>query len=305
MRTVNINEKVKDVSVIGIGCMRLNGLQDEKAVRELAETAMDSGINFFDHADIYGGGECEEIFGRAIPSSVREKMILQTKCVIRPGICYDSSKDYILQQVDASLRRLHTEYVDILLLHRPDALMEPEEIAEAFDTLEQAGKVRAFGVSNHNPMQIELLNSYCGGRIKVNQIQYSIAHCPTIDAGLNFNIANDAGCSRDNSILEYARWKKLRLQAWSPFQYGMFEGTFLGNERFRELNAVIDRLAEQYHTTPNAIAVAWILRHPAGIQCIVGTTNRKRIQGLAEASDITLTREEWYELYLAAGKQLP
>lgn len=305
MKTVNINDRVKNVSIIGIGCMRLNGLQGEKQVQELVETAMAGGINFFDHADIYGGGECEEIFGRAVAPSLREKMILQTKCVIRPGVCYDSSKEYILQQVDASLRHLRTEYIDILLLHRPDALMEPEEIAEAFDVLEQSGKVRAFGVSNHNPMQIELLNSCCGGRIRVNQIQYSIAHCPTIDAGLNFNIANDAGCSRDNSVIEYARWKKLQLQAWSPFQYGMFEGTFLGNEHFPELNAVLERLASQYDTTTNAIAVAWILRHPAQIQCIVGTTNKERVKGLAAASDITLTREEWYELYLAAGKQLP
>lgn len=183
--------------------------------------------------------------------------------------------------------------------------MEPEEVAEAFEILEKSGKVKAFGVSNHNPMQIELLNQYCGGKICIDQIQFSAAHCPTIDAGLNVNIHNDAGCDRDGGIIEYARLKKMTLQAWSPFQYGMFEGIFIGNEKFPELNKVLDRLAEKYGVTPNAIAVAWIMRHPAGIQTIVGSTNLKRIQDISKASDIVLSREEWYEIYLAAGKMLP
>lgn len=305
MKMFQISSKCREVSRIGIGCMRITGLPDGKAVRGLIEGSMECGINFFDHADIYAGGEAETVFGNALTPALREQMVIQTKCAIRPGICYDFSKAHILASVDGSLKRLKTDYVDILLLHRPDALMEPEEVAEAFDELEKSGKVRAFGVSNHNPMQIELLNKYCGDRICIDQIQFSAAHCPTVDAGLNVNIQNDAGCSRDGGLLEYARLKNLTLQAWSPFQYGMFEGVFIGNEKFPKLNQVLDRLAEKYGVTPNAVAVAWILRHPAGIQTIVGSMNLERIRGIAKAAEITLTREEWYEIYLAAGKQLP
>lgn len=305
MKTTRISDEFQEVSRIGLGCMRLPGLPGEKEVRELVEGAMELGINFFDHADIYGGGEAEAMFGRAVPGELREKMVIQTKCAIHPGCCYDFSKDHILASVDGSLKRLGTDYVDILLLHRPDALMEPEEVAEAFDILSASGKVKCFGVSNHNPMQIELLNSCCGGRIRVNQIQFSAAHCPTIDAGLNVNIQNDPGCNRDGSVIEYCRLKKIQLQAWSPFQYGMFEGIFIGSEKFPKLNEVLDRLAEKYGVTANAIAIAWILRHPAGIQAIVGSTNLNRLRDIAKASDVCLTREEWYEIYLSAGKMLP
>ena len=228
------------VSKIALGCMRIADKSIEE-VEELVKTALESGINFFDHADIYAGGEAETVFGNALTPQLREKMVIQTKCAIRPGICYDFSKEYILDSVDGSLKRLKTDYVDILLLHRPDALMEPEEVAEAFEILEKSGKVKAFGVSNHNPMQIELLNQYCGGKICINQIQFSAVHCPTIDAGLNVNIHNDAGCNRDGGIIEYARLKKMTLQAWSPFQYGMFEGIFIGNEKFPELNRKVTR----------------------------------------------------------------
>ena len=215
---------------------------------------------------------------------------------------------------DVSLRLEEGELVCLLgvsgagkttLFNIISGLMEPEEVAEAFDILESSGKVRAFGVSNHNPMQIELLNQYCGGKICIDQIQFSAAHCPTIDAGLNVNIHNDAGCNRDGGLIEYARLKKITLQAWSPFQYGMFEGIFIGSEKFPELNRVLDELSEKYDASPNAIATAWILRHPAGIQTIAGSTSLKRIQDICRADDIVPTREEWYRIYLAAGKQLP
>lgn len=304
MRTVSISAGVPEASVIGIGCMRISSLTVQE-VERLIDSSLDLGINFFDHADIYAGGECETFFGRAMTAERRNRMVLQTKCAIRPGICYDFSKDYILQSVDHSLQRLHTDHIDTLLLHRPDALMEPEEVAEAFNTLRREGKVTAFGMSNANPSQIELLNAYCGNAIVIDQIQFSIAHCPSVDAGLNVNIAGDAACDRTGSILEYCRLKNIRPQAWSPFQYGMFEGLFIGSDKYQELNKVMERLAEKYHASVNAIAVAWILRHPAGIQTIVGSTNPERIRGISKAGEITLTREEWYELYLAAGKQLP
>lgn len=304
MKMLKINDGLPEVSAIGLGCMRLAGLQDEKEAGNLIDTCMEYGINFFDHADIYAGGEAEAIFGKSLEGRDREKMVIQTKCAIRPGR-YDFSKEYILTSVDASLKRLQTDYVDVLLLHRPDALMEPEEVAEAFRQLKKAGKVRCFGVSNHNPMQIELLNSCLDEPICVNQLQFSIAHCPSIDAGLNVNIHNDAGCVREGSVIEYCRMKNIRLQAWSPFQYGMFEGVFIGSEKFPKLNEVMNRLADQYGVTPNAIATAWIMRHPAGIQTIVGSVNSRRIKDICMAGEIELSREEWYELYLAAGKILP
>ena len=305
MKQIKLGNSALEVPEIGLGCMRITGLGSARAVRELVDTAMDCGINFFDHADIYAKGEAECVFGEAVDPALREKIIIQTKCAIRPGVCYDFSKEYILKSVEGSLTRLNTDHIDILLLHRPDTLMEPEEVAEAFTTLEQQGKVRCFGVSNQNPGQIELLNHYCGNKIIVNQLQLSIAHCDFIDSGLNVNIHNDAGIDRDGGILEYCRLKGITIQAWSPFQYGTFEGVFLGNDKFPELNRLMDELAEKYHVTNNAIAVAWILRHPAKIQTIVGSTNRQRIIDISQASGVTLTREEWYALYLAAGKQLP
>jgi len=305
MKKISLGNGKLEVSQIGLGCMRIAGLETKEAVRELIDAAMDQGINFFDHADIYARGEAERIFGEAMDPTLREQVIIQTKCAIRPGICYDFSKKYILESVEGSLKRLKTDHIDLLLLHRPDTLMEPEEVAEAFDMLERQGKVRYFGVSNQNTAQIELLNHYCDNKIIVNQLQFSIAHCDIIDSGFNVNIHNDAGIDRDGGILEYCRLKGITIQAWSPFQYGMFEGVFLGSEKFPKLNQLIDELAEKYHVTNNAIAVAWILRHPAKIQTIVGSTNKQRIRDITQASDVVLTREEWYSLYMAMDKQLP
>lgn len=305
MKTISIGNGKIQVPEIGLGCMRINGLKGKEEVRSLIDTAMAEGINFFDHADIYAGGDAEAIFGECVPSNLREEMILQTKCSIRPGCCYDFSKKYIIESVEGSLKRLRTEYIDILLLHRPDTLMEEEEVAEAFELLERSGKVRYFGVSNQNSMQLELMNKYCNNKILINQLQFSIAHCGIIDSGLNVNIHSDAAVNRDGSVLEYCRLKDITIQAWSPFQYGMFEGTFIGSDKYVELNNSLDRLAQKYQATANTIAIAWILRHPARIQTIVGSTNENRIKDICKASDIHLTREEWYELYLAAGKMLP
>lgn len=305
MKKITIGNTKLEVPEIALGCMRITGLKDKKEREALLDTALELGVNFFDHADIYDAGHAEEVFGEMIDASMREQVILQSKCGIIPGKAYDFSKEHILKSVDESLKRLRMDYLDILLLHRPDTLMEPEEVAEAFELLESAGKVRYFGVSNQNSMQIELLNKYCGNRIKINQLQFSIAHCDIVDSGLNVNVHSEAGVNRDGSILEYCRLKDITIQAWSPFQYGMFEGVFLNNEKFPELNKLIDELADKYQVTNNAIAVAWILRHPARIQTIVGTTNKKRLADICKASEVNLTREEWYALYMAAGKVLP
>ena len=305
MKTITLNNTNLSIPEIGMGCMRIVELENADAVKGWVDTALEYGINFFDHADIYGKGRCEELFGQVLTPSLREKIILQSKCSIRPGIAFDFSKEHILNSVDGILKRLNTEYLDILLLHRPDALMEPEEVADAFRILKESGKVRHFGVSNQTPMQMELLSKYCDEPLLINQLQLSIAHCPMINSGINANMYNDSGINRDGGVLEYCRLKDITIQAWSPFQYGMFEGIFLGNEKFAELNKVIDNLAEKYNVTNSAIAVAWILRHPAGIQTIVGTTNKDRIAQISKASEILLTREEWYALYMAAGNKLP
>jgi len=305
MKQISIGGKIS-VPHIGVGCMRINGLES-RAVDSLVRASMEAGGNFFDHADIYGGGEAESHFADSVgmTPALRERMILQTKCGIRPGVCYDFSKEHILASVDGSLKRLKTDYVDILLLHRPDILAEPEEVAEAFDELEKSGKVRYFGVSNQNPAQISLLNKYCGGRVMIDQLQLSIAFCPMFDAGINVNMTNDEATARDGGIVDYCRLNAITIQAWSPFQYGFFEGVFLGSDKYPLLNGVIARLAEKYGVTNNAIVIAWILRHPAKIQAITGTTNLQRLLEIFEAEKAPLTREEWYELYLAAGKKLP
>jgi predicted oxidoreductase len=307
MKNINIGNGKVQGSEIALGCMRMGALNKDEA-EKVIKTSLEEGINFFDHADIYAGGKSEEIFSEAIDltSDLREKIVLQTKCGIVPGKMFDFSKEHILNSVDGSLKRLKTDYVDTLLLHRPDTLMEPEEVAEAFSKLKESGKVKHFGVSNQNPMQIELLNKYLGDNsIIINQLQFSIMHTGMIDSGINVNMKVDRSIDRDGSILEYCRLKDITIQAWSPYQYGFFEGVFLGNEKFPELNAAIDEIAEKKGVTNTAIATAWILRHPAKIQTVVGTMNSSRIKDICKASRIELSREEWYKIYLAAGNKLP
>ncbi|MEH7302005.1 aldo/keto reductase [Neobacillus drentensis] len=306
MKYINIVNTDLKASNIIMGNMRLPQLSLVEA-EELIRTAMDEGINFFDHADIYGKGKSEEIFSEAIQmnASIREKMIIQSKCGIRSGF-FDFSKEYIISSVDGILKRLNTEYLDILLLHRPDPLMDPAEVAEAFEELYTNGKVKYFGVSNHNPAQIELLQKYIPYKLVVNQLQFSIAHTPMIDSGIALNMNIDQSINRDSSVLEYCRLHDITMQAWSPYQHGFFEGSFLGDvEKYPELNQVIDTIAEKYGLTNTAIATAWITRHPANIQVVLGTTKVERMKDACKGSDIRLTREEWYSIYKAAGNIVP
>ncbi len=294
-----------EASRISLGCMRMSALS-EKEAEAMIKTAMEQGINFFDHADIYGGGESERIFAKAVGMcpSVRETMLIQSKCGIRPGM-FDFSKEHILEAVDGSLKRLKTEYLDVLLLHRPDTLMEPEEVAEAFSILKSAGKVRYFGVSNQHPLQMELLQIFLPDKLIVNQLQLSIAFSGMIDFGFHVNMKDTPSVNHDNGILEYCRLHDITIQAWSPFQYGFFEGVFLDNDKYPELNAVLDQLAEKYGVSKTALAVAWISRHPAKIQTIVGTMKPKRLVEICDSEKITLSREDWYAIYRAAGNVLP
>lgn len=306
MKTIKLGQSDLQVPVIAVGCMRINGLEKPEAER-FVRTALDIGANFFDHADIYGKGTCEEIFADAIQMSdaVREKIILQSKCGIRPGLSFDFSKAHILQSVDNILSRLKTDYLDVLLLHRPDALVEPEEVAEAFDILHSNGKVRHFGVSNQNPMQIQLLKKFVKQPLVANQLQLSITNANMISQGLHVNMLDDSAVNRDGSILDFCRLHDITVQPWSPFQYGFFEGVFLDNAKFPELNAKIDEIAAKYEVTNTTIAIAWLLRHPARMQPVTGTMNVERLKDCAKAAEITLTREEWYEIFKAAGNILP
>ncbi len=305
MRRISIGNGAVSASEISLGCMRISELSKNDAAN-LINTALEEGIDFFDHADIYGGGKSEEVFAQAVDMSpsIREKFIIQTKCGIRQGY-FDFSKEHILEAVDGSLKRLKTDYIDVLLLHRPDALVEPEEVAEAFSILQSNGKVRNFGVSNQNPMQIELLKKYLNQKVIINQLQLSITNTGMIDAGINVNMKVEGSIDRDGSILDYCRLNDITIQPWSPFQYGFFEGVFLNNEKFPELNKKIDELAQKKGVANTAIAIAWLLRHPAKMQPIVGTTNVSRLKDICKVSTIELTRQEWYEIYLAAGNKLP
>ncbi len=306
MKKFNLGSSNMNVSSISLGCMRINGLEENKA-QKLIEKAYDLGINFFDHADIYGKGECEEIFGGILKKSNinRDSIFIQSKCGIVPGKMFDFSKEHILKSVDGILKRLNIEYLDVLLLHRPDTLMEPQEVSEAFDMLYNQGKVREFGVSNQNPMQMELLKKYLKQDIVANQLQFSIPHSSMISSGLEVNMLTSGAINRDGSVLDYCRLNNVTIQAWSPFQYGFFEGVFLDNDKYKELNRVIDELSKKYNVPNTAIATAWILRHPANMQVIVGTTNVERLEAICKGVNINLTREEWYKLYMSAGHILP
>ena len=267
---------------------------------------MSLGINFFDHADIYGGGECEKIFGNAFSklNVSRDKIIIQSKCGIVPGKMYDSSFDYIMKSVDGILKRLNTDYLDILLLHRPDALVEPEEVSKAFDELKTKGKVRYFGVSNHRPAQIELLKKYIKEDLCVNQMQLSIPFSYMLSEGLETNMQTENAVDRSGSVLDYCRLNSITMQAWSPFRGK--NGSFIeDNDTYSDLNWRLGELAAKYNTSKTAIAAAWLLRHPANIQIVAGTMNGQRLSDIVTATEIILTREEWYSLYLSAGFILP
>ncbi|WP_218730189.1 aldo/keto reductase [Brochothrix thermosphacta] len=304
MKQIQLGQSNLKVSDIALGCMRMSSLEISEAAKVL-DASIAGGINFFDHADIYGGGESEVVFSKAIKelNVSRENLILQSKCgITKQG--FNFSKGHIVDSVDGILKRLDTDYLDLLVLHRPDALMEPEEIASAFNELEKNGKVRQFGVSNQNPQQIELLKTAIEQPLVVNQLQFGLKHTGMLDEG--FNVNNIYQSEQPSAgLLEYSRREKMTIQAWSPLQYGYFEGVFIGHEKFPELNAALDKLANKYEVSSSAIAIAWILRHPAKMQVLLGSMNVSRIESMIKATDVYLTHEEWYDLYKVAGNILP
>ncbi|OOR80233.1 aldo/keto reductase [Streptococcus mitis] len=308
MKYITLGQDDKELSEIVLGMMRIKD-KSVKEVEELVETALSVGINAFDLADIYGRGRCEELLGLVLKNrpDLREKMWIQSKCGIRieEFTYFDFSKDYIIKSVDGILQRLKIDHLDSLLLHRPDALMESDQVAEAFDLLYKQGKVRDFGVSNQNPMMMELLKKDVKQPLAVNQLQLSAAFTPGFESGFRVNMEDSQAAMRDGSIFEYCKLHDVVIQAWSVLQFGYFKGNFVGNEKFQALNQVLDRLATKYGVTSSTIAISWILRYPAKMQAVVGTTNPKHLREVSQAANFSLTRKEWYEIYLAAGNNLP
>ena len=313
MRQIKIGNTNFTGSAIALGIMRMNKLTVEEAVRAL-ETAHETGINYIDSADIYGHGKSEEIFGKALQKSSlkRDDFYIQSKTGIyeNPELDYkttryDFSKKYLINAVDGILSRMKIDYLDSLLLHRPDALMDPAEIAAAFDELQRDGKVRHFGVSNFNPMQVDLLQSGVSQRLLINQLQLSVMHTGPIDFNIHTNMTDERSIDHDRGVLDYSRLHNMTVQAWSPFQYGQIEGNFIGNPKFPEVNDALQKVAEQKGVSKNAVAAAWILRHPANTQVIIGTMTPAHIIDSAKGADISLTAQEWYDIYLAAGNDLP
>ena len=298
----------KNISSIILGCMRMPALSVEEAAKVI-QTAVDLGINFFDHATCYGNGEAESRFGDAfaLTDIKREDIFIQSKC----GLCFerqefDWTKENILSSVDDSLRRLKTDYLDVLLLHRPDLIYDPIEVAEAFDILEKSGKVRHFGISNVPPMMADVLKKYVKQPLVFNQLQLSLEQSQLIDQALYINnLTTERSIDRDNGTLDYCRLHDITVQAWSPLQAGMFDGCFVDDPRFPEINQALEDLAQTYQVSKTAIALAWILRHPAKMQVIVGTMNPDHLKEACQAVTVDLTHHEWYQLYLASGKILP
>ena len=306
MKKYKIENSDLEVSSVVVGCMR-HAEKSAEEIEELILTALDEGVNFFDHADIYGGGKSEELFGTVLEKhpELREKMIIQTKCGIIPGVMYDFSKEHILNSVDESLARLKTDYVDVLLLHRPDALMDPRVVAEAFNELHESGKVRYFGVSNMNASQIALLQKYCSQKILFNQMQFSVVNAQMVEVGINVNMMNNGGLDRDGDTLNYCRLNDITIQAWSILQIDLGSGSYLNHPDYKALNEKLNELADKYNVSPACIATAWILKHPANMQAIAGTTSPAHLKDLCKAADITITNEEWYQLYLSVDRILP
>lgn len=294
-----------NASAVALGCMRMHAL-DPAGVDAIMDAALASGINFFDHADIYGRGASERVFGEYLARhhGVREGVFIQTKCAIHDEQ-YDFSKEHIISSVEGSLARLGVDYVDALLLHRPDTLMEPEVVAEAFDLLADSGKVRYFGVSNHTPMQIELLKTAVKQPLLINQLQFSITEAGMVSAGMNANMKNEASVMRDGGVLEYSRIHGITIQAWSPFQRQKYLGSYIDCAELPELNARLAEIGEKYDLTKTGVAAAWILRHPANMQILAGTMNPARLAEICAGAAVTLSRAEWYEIYRAAGHTLP
>lgn len=290
---------------IALGCMRISDMSVED-LSNLITTAIENRITLFDHADIYGRRKSEELFGKVLKDNpnLRKQIKIQSKCGISKGY-YDLSKDYIINQVKESVRLLNCDYLDTLLLHRPDALVDYKEVNEAFKYLYDNGLVKSFGVSNMNPYQIQLYKKYVEFDITVNQIQFSLVHSYILNQGMFFNTSDNEAIDHSSGILEYCQLNDIQIQAWSSLMASWEDGTFIDNPKYEKLNQKLQELADEYNVNKNAIAIAWILKHPANIVPIVGTTSIEHLKQICEAQNINISKKQWYDLYLAAGHCLP
>ena len=325
MKTQTLGSSDLQVTRIAYGCMPLGGEWDDSPISESTRkealrsihAALDQGMNFYDHADIYCIGKSEEVFAaiwQEVPG-LRSKIIVQSKCGIRfagepnPNSPhrFDFSYDHILRSVEDSLKRLKTDYLDVLLLHRPDPLVEPEEVARAFDELHPAGKVRWFGVSNHTAAQLDLLRAFVRQPIVTNQVAFNLIHTDMLDEGIVFNQDN-AMLARDEGTIEYCRLHNITLQSWGSLAWGLLSGKApdMPSEKITRTAALVTEMARAKGVSVEAIIIAWILRHPARIQAIIGTTRPERIAAACQADGVELEREEWYRLFTAGrGESLP
>ncbi|WP_226665495.1 aldo/keto reductase [Metabacillus litoralis] len=316
--------EITDSRII-LGCMGFGGgwnadpitnehiIQAEKAI----DAAQSAGITMFDHADIYTMGKAEKVFGEIVKTrpSLRENVVIQSKCGIRfqdelGPQRYDFSKKHILTSVDGILDRLHTDYIDILLLHRPDPLIEPEVVAEAFEELKASGKVRHFGVSNMTAAQMKFLDVYSPEQMIVNQLEMSLKRNDFVEQGILVNQKAGNEMNFADGILEHCRLENVQIQAWSPLANGMYTGRKVENLSEADIKTIelVKQMADEKNTTKEAIVLGWLMRHPAIIQPVIGTTNPERINNCGEAVQISkeMTREEWYSLFTTArGHKMP
>lgn len=312
MKTIPLGSTTVAIPAVALGVMRMAEKSREEAAR-IVSTAIDSGMTFFDTADCYSAGESSRRLGQALEdlSVERDSVMIQTKFgIFRDPAShsitrYDFSRRHLVAALDDELRNLRTDHVDLVLLHRPDTLVDLDDLAAAFDDIAQAGKARWFGVSNVSPMQIKLLQGAVPQRLQVNQLQFGLGHTGMIRQEFHVNMEDGASVDHDGGLLSYCRLHHLTIQAWSPFQYGFFEGVFLGSPKFPALNARLEVLAQKYGVDPSAIAVAWILRHPAGMQVLLGSMTPDRLMRMVAGAEIRLEAQEWYDLYIAAGNDLP
>ena len=317
MKTIKLGNTNFEASQVALGIMRMAGMETGKAA-DAINAAVDSGINYVDSADIYGEGQSETKFKEALKQAnvSRDQLFIQSKggIVLDPershdglvfGARYDFSKEHLIESVDGILERMGLDYLDSFLLHRPDPLMEEAEVADALDTLQRQGKVRHFGVSNFNPEQVEMVQSWVNQRLIINQLQFNVVHSGMVTRGMHTNMIDEGSIDHDGGILEYSRRKHMTIQAWSPFNYGLFAGMYINDPKYPELNAKLQELADKYEVSKNAIATAWIVRHPAHVQVLLGTMNPEHITDSAKGADVELTKQEWYDLYFAAGNDLP
>lgn len=313
-----------DASQLVLGCMGLGGgwsgnpVTPEliKQAHEAVDAAQSIGITMFDHADIYARGNAELVFGKVLQErpELRDQIMIQSKCGIRfdegpgrPGR-YDFSKEHITASVEGILTRLNIESLDILLLHRPDPLMEPEEVAEAFLRLKQSGKVQAFGVSNMSAAQIRFLQASIQEPLIVNQLEMSLLKLDWLDNGIHQNQKQGTQVSFPDGTMEFCQTENIQIQAWSPLAKGLFSGKDLEghSEAVKQTAALVQSMSEEKGTTREAIVLAWLMRHPARIQPVIGTSQAQRIRACGDAAKIELTREEWYSLYVSSrGSKMP